>query len=206
MNGKGIVTTLDAVLQWFTRIVSVNVLWILFSLMGFLVGGIFPATAAALGVSRKWLMGDTEIKIWQTFKKTYRQEFFSANLLGWILLLIGLVLYWNFQLMAESAGEIPVFVPFAFYLVLFFYTMIAMWSFPLLVHYKGSWRQHLKNALIIGLTKIHYTVANFLVLFSIAYFSLAYPGFIPFFSISLSALCSMWFALQIFQKLDERPA
>lgn len=204
MNGKGIVTTLDLLLHWITRLVVVSILWIVFSLAGLLAGGIFPATAAALGVSRKWLMGDSEVKILKAYKKIYKQEFIAANIIGWILTLIGIVLYINFRLIIKSEGELPIITPFAFYLILFFYIITALWSFPLLVHYNDKWFKHVKHAFIIGLTKLHYTFFMGLILFSIIYLSLLFPGVIPFFTISIAAICWMWFALQVFGKLDER--
>ena len=72
MKGKQIVTSLDRILQWIMRLAVVNGLWILFSLFGLLVGGVFPATVAALGLSRKWILGEQEVKIWKTFKQIYR--------------------------------------------------------------------------------------------------------------------------------------
>ncbi|MCR2823074.1 YesL family protein [Lederbergia panacisoli] len=204
MDGKRIVSTLDRLFQWIMRLAAVNGLWILFTIFGLFVGGIFPATVAALGVSRKWIMGEQELKLWKTFKQIYFQEFAGANILGWILLVVGGLLYLNYKVLAEAAGEILFIIPFMFYLILFFYCIIILWTFPLLVHYKASWFQHLRNALIIGLSKIHYTAASGLVIVGVIFFSLEFPGMIPFFSISIAALGCMWFSLQIFQKMDTR--
>ncbi|WP_408011396.1 YesL family protein [Pseudalkalibacillus sp. A8] len=206
MNGKQIVTTLDLILRWIMRLAAINVLWFFYSLLGFFVGGVFPATVAALGVSRKLLNGEQDIKIWRTFKQIYRQEFASANILGWLLSVVGALLYLNYQVIVNSAGEIIFVIPFIFYLVLFFYIIIVLWSFPLLAHYHATWFQQIKNALIIGLTKIHYTFASGLVVFAVMYFSLVYPGVIPFFSISVAALGCMWFSMRIFWKLDQTPS
>jgi uncharacterized membrane protein YesL len=204
MNGKKIVTSLDFILQWIMRLAAVNLLWFLFSFLGLLVGGVFPATTAVLGVARKWILGDHELKLWKTFKQIYCQEFISSNVLGWFLAIIGGLLFVNYQVIANSAGEILFIIPFAFYFLLFFYTLIVIWSFPLLVHYQANCFQHIRNALIIGLTKIHYTLASGLVVFAVTYFSLEYPGFIPLFSISIATVGCMWFSMRIFEKLDKR--
>ncbi|WP_404455485.1 YesL family protein [Virgibacillus necropolis] len=206
MNGKGVVSSLDFILQWIMRLAIVNLLWILFSLLGLIVGGVFPATVAALGVSRKWIMGDQEIKIWQTFKHIYRQDFISANILGWLLSIGGGLLYANYRVIASSAGEIFFVIPFAFYLVVFLYTIIVIWCFPLLAHYQANWFHHIRNALIIGLTKIHYTIASGVFVIGVTYFSLEYPGVLPFFSISIMTVGCMWFSMQIFKKMDNRPS
>ncbi|SDK19301.1 YesL family protein [Sediminibacillus albus] len=204
MNGRGVISTLDVILHWITRLVVVNLLWICYSLAGLLIFGIFPATAAVFGITRKWLMGDYEVSIWKTFKKIYWQDFIPANIIGWIISILGGVLYLNFRIISGAEGELSIVVPFAFYVLLFFYAITLIWCFPLLAHYKGTCLQHLKNAFIIGFVKIHYTLTSGLILCAIIYFSLEFPGIIPFFTVSLTAVCWMWFALQIFAKVDHR--
>jgi uncharacterized membrane protein YesL len=203
MNGKQIVTKLDTILQWISRLVFLNVCWILFSVLGLFVAGVFPATAALFGVTRKWIMGDHELKIWSTFKQIYRQEFAAANKIGWMLSVVGAILFINYQLIRQVTGELAFVFPFAFYFLVFFYIILLIWAFPLLVHYKVTWRQHMRNAMIIGLSKLHYTVMCGLVMFSIIYFSLSYPGLIPFFTFSVLGFSSMWFSMRIFNQVDQ---
>ncbi|MCM3413474.1 YesL family protein [Metabacillus litoralis] len=203
MNGKEIVSKLDFILQWIFRLVVLNVAWIFYSVLGLFVAGIFPATAAMLSVARKWILGEHDIKIFQTFKNAYRQEFATANILGWILTITGVILYVNFQLMKNSVSVFSVVTPFAFYLMVFFYMILLIWAFPMLVHYKATWRQHLKNAIIVGLSKIHYTIMCGLAIFAILFLSLSYPGIIPFFTISVLGIGVMWVTLRVFTKMDQ---
>jgi len=203
MNGKEIVSKLDFILQWIFRLVVLNVAWIFYSVLGLFVAGIFPATAAMLSVARKWILGEHDIKIFQTFKNAYRQEFATANILGWILTITGVILYVNFQLMKNSVSVFSVVTPFAFYLIVFFYMILLIWAFPMLVHYKATWRLHLKNAIIVGLSKIHYTLMCGLAIFAILYLSLSYPGIIPFFTISVLGIGVMWVTLRVFTKMDQ---
>jgi len=108
--------------------------------------------------------------------------------------------------MINLEGEIFVFIPFAFYILLFFYITLIIWSFPLITHYKGSNKQHLKNAIIIGFAKIHYTLAIMLILVTVVYFSLEYPGIIPFFPVSLVALGWTWVSMKTFNSMDNNPS
>lgn len=202
MQGRVIVSTLDVIFTWIVKLAILNVLWFLFSFFGLFVAGVFPATAAALGVSRKWLMGDADIKIWMTFKQIYRREFVSSNMIGWFVTILGGFLYLDYQIINGWLGQLSFMIPFLFFFVLFFYLLIAIWSFPLLVHYKAHWFEYIRNAVIIGLTKIHYTLASFLIIFTVAYCSLSFPGIIPFFSVSLGTVGCMWLALQTFEKLE----
>jgi uncharacterized membrane protein YesL len=203
MNGNQLVVKLDSLLQWIVRLVVLNVLWIVFSILGLFVAGVFPASAAVFGIARKWVMGEQEIKLWTTFKQIYRREFATANLMGWILTILGIILYLNYRVILKSSGEMTFVVPFAFYFLVFFYSILVIWTFPLLVHYKATWRQHFRNAIIIGLTKIHYTIVCGAVVFASLYFSFSYPGIIPFFTISSIGIGCMWFTLKVFNNMDE---
>ncbi len=203
MKGNEFVSSLNVILTWITRLVYVNVLWILYSFLGLIIGGVFPATIATLSVFRKWLMGDENISIWNTFNQKYRKEFLGSNILGWILTGIGIILYLNYRIMINLEGDIFIYIPFAFYILLFFYLTLIIWSFPLISHYKGSNKQHLKNAIIIGFAKIHYTIAIMLILITVVYLSLEYPGIMPFFSVSLGALGWTWISLKTFNRMDE---
>ncbi|MBS4195562.1 YesL family protein [Lederbergia citri] len=202
MDGKQIVSSLDQILQWIMRLAILNGLWFLFSFRGLFLAGVFPTTVAALGMARKWIMGNDEIHIFRTFKEIYKQEFKNANLLGWVLTIIGIVLYLNYRVMLNTA-DLLFIIPFAFYLLVFFYTIIALWSFPLMAHYEAAWYQHVKNAFILGISKIHYTLLLGMVIFIVLYISLEIPAFIIFFSIAIGLSGCMWVAMQVFNKLDK---
>lgn len=204
MYANGFISSLDRIAIWITRMVILNLVWVLYTLLGLLVGGFFPATVAALGIVRKWLMGDHDIDVWGTFRQIYRQEFVLANGLGWILTGIGIVLLVNFQILEVFSGQLPFIVPFAYYLLIFFYSLVVIWSFPLKAHYHAGILQQIKNAFILGLTKIHVSIAIFITLFAIVYFSLEFPTLILFFLFSLSALTWFWFTFRVFIQLDSQ--
>src|SRR5690625_111936 len=196
------VSTLDHVLQWITRMAILNFCWISFTFLGLGVFGLFPATIASLSVSRKWIMGETRLKTWEVFIHVFRKEFLLANVLGWLLTLLGGVLYFNYQLLASPSNEYPVFITFAFYFLLFTYSLLIIWVFPLLAHYQTNILNYLKNALIIGLSKIHQTIPIGILLFVIVYYSLKIPTLIIFMSFSIFSIVWMWLSIRIFRKID----
>ncbi|WP_112182331.1 MULTISPECIES: YesL family protein [Paraliobacillus] len=201
MNAKDLVTTLDRVMYWVMQLALLNFLFILFSVSGLIIVGIFPATVATLGVTRKWIMGQYEIKVWTTFKRIFREEFISSNIIGWILTLIGGIFYLNYRIIAESQGDMFFIVPFAFYLVIFLYLVVVVWVFPLNVHNYASVLQQFKNAFIVGITKLPITITMMLLLFSFMFFSLEYPVLLIFFTFSLSATVWMWLSMRVFSKV-----
>lgn len=203
MIENGLVNSFNTILKWITRIAVVNILWIGFSLIGLIIGGIFPATVASLSISRKWLIGEIDIPIWKTFKDNFKKEFIISNLLGWLLILVGGILYVNYRMLLTMSGNFLLICTFAFYLLLLFYFLLMIWIFPLISHYNGTIMQHIKNAIILGIGKIYISIANFLWLFSVVYISLKYPSSILFVSIGIGSLGWSWISLRTFNKLDE---
>lgn len=204
LSGNGLVHTLDMILKWVTRITAVNLLWIIFSLIGLIVGGVFPATVASLSISRKWLIGEIDIPIWETFKDTFKREFIISNLSGWLLVIVGSILYANYKVLLTMSGKFLLISTFAFYLLLLFYFLLVIWIFPLISHYNGTMMQHIKNAIILGLGKIHISLASLLWLFLVAYFSLKLPSSLLFVSVAIGSLGWAWISLRTFNVLDQK--
>jgi len=204
MRSKGFIHTMDVFFRWVTRLAFVNVLWILFSILGLGVAGIFPATVAGLGITRKWLMGEKEIPIWKAFKTYFKSNFLKANLTGWLLSVIGVVLYLNYHVINQMTGDYLFISIFAFYLVVFFYFLIVIWVFPLLSHYEATIRQQIKNAFILGVGKIHYSLLMLLWLFVVLYISLEFPSALIFFTFSISMLGWSRLARGTLIKLDKQ--
>lgn len=206
MNGNYIVKTLDIIFIWLIRFVTLNSLWILFTLRGLLLGGIFPATVASLGLTRKWILGQQDIKLYPTYKEIFQKEFARANILGWIFVVIGIILYLNYLAIKylNKSGDLLFIFPFAFYLLVFFYLITVIWIFPLLAHYEAHLLQYIKNALIIGLIQLYYTFSMLLIVVLGIAVSLKFPGIMPFFTISITAYGVMWIAKQVLEKYDTK--
>ena len=77
--------------EWVTKLALLNLLWLLFSLVGGILLGIFPSTLAMFAVIRQWLQGDTQLSIRKSFWRYYKADFWKGNALGAFLsILIGL--------------------------------------------------------------------------------------------------------------------
>ncbi|WP_404330145.1 YesL family protein [Mesobacillus maritimus] len=201
MKSQQIVNTLDRIFTWITRLVVINVLWILYTLIGLIVGGIFPATVSVLKIFRKWIMGEDEFSIWGTFKQEYRKEFIKSNVVGWILTMAGVILYLNY-LVIKSMGDTNIVFLVAFYLLILFYLNLVIWSFPQLAHYNGKVKHFFKNAIILGFGRFHYTLAIMVYIFIVLYVSLKFPGILPFFTISIGTYGWIWISMNVFQKTN----
>ncbi|WP_163538528.1 YesL family protein [Gracilibacillus sp. YIM 98692] len=202
MFGQQIVESLDRFLKAILKIAWLNALWFIFSSIGLVVAGAFPATTAALGVARKWVQQEYHISIYDTFRQVYKREFIKSNVVGWVLTLIAGVLFLNYYALRQLGDQIPILVVFAYYFVIFLYGIIVLWVFPLMSHYQNTIRQYFKNALIIGITKIHFTLGIGFSVFFISYVSLELPSMLLFCTISFIAMATMYFATKAFASFD----
>src|SRR5699024_3710383 len=204
MNKQKFAFNLEKIMKWIMRIALLNFLWIIYSLLGLIVVGIFPSTIAALGVARQWLIKDKEIKVWKVYKNIYKEEFIQSNIAGWILTFIGLVLYMNYQVMKAWQGELFFIIPFAFLLVLFLYVLLILWIFPLMVHYNAKLSNLFKSAFIVGVTKIHYSISMGIFRCGEVFFSLDLSALFICLSFWLLAVRWMCLSLKVIKKINHK--
>ncbi|WP_058308898.1 YesL family protein [Gracilibacillus massiliensis] len=202
MFGQQIVGSLDRFLRIILQVAWLNFLWIGFTLVGLVVGGIFPATTAAIAVARKWVQKKEEVPIFKTFKQAYKREFIKSNIIGIILAVVGIMLVVNYQILLQLGDQISIIAVFLYYFVIFLYGILVLWIFPLLTHYNSSVFQYFKNAIIIGITKLPITILQGLIIFFILYFSLKLPSMLIFCTISLITITVAFFSVKVFEKID----
>ncbi|CDQ20132.1 Uncharacterized membrane protein YesL [Halobacillus karajensis] len=205
MNNNGLISKLNGYLKWMTRLAGLNALFLIGMLAGGVLFGLFPSIAATLSLTKKWFNGHVTVPLWQTYWQLYKQEWKTANLIGVLISMTGGILYINYLLLKSMDGSIFFLVPFAFIALVFLYGLVILWVFPLMVYYKGSLQQHIKNAFILGLTKIHLSFGMAVVWFAVGYYSLKLPSLIPFFSFALLFLGWMWLAYQVLANIRTNP-
>lgn len=196
MNG------LYALTEWITRFAYVNLLWIGFSLMGLGLFGISPATVALFTVIRKWIMGESDIPVFQTFWGTYKKEFIRSNGLGIVLFVLAGIIFIDLYFMKLGNSLQLTHIPL--YLIIFAIIMTVLYIFPVYVHYNVTFVQLFKNAFFIMMVN---PVSNIMILigFIAATFVMKFiPGLLFFFGGSISAGIIMASCYLAFQKIETK--
>jgi uncharacterized membrane protein YesL len=190
--------------EWIVRFAYTNMLWILFTLMGGIILGIFPATTAMFAVVRRWLLGETDIPVFKTFWGFYREDFLKSNLLGLILTMIGLALYIDYQLLYQVGNDALRWLHYLFLTITSLFLLTLLYTFPVFVHYQLKVLQVLKTSFFImavsPLSTIMMIAGSILIYFSLV----SFPGFVPIFSASLLSFLIMWAAHLSFLKIDRK--
>lgn len=197
----GLMGGLNRILDWFTKLVFLNILWVGGIVLGLGVFGFFPATIALFAVVRKWVMHELDTPIFKTFIQSYKKEFLKGNLLGMIIVGCSLVLYIDYHFIQMSTHSIvPLFtLPLGIVILLFICTLFYV--LPMFVHFDMKMKELWRNAFFMMLMNpfltlmMLITTAGLLILYTFS------PPLMLIFSGNLLALSIMWPAYRAFQKV-----
>lgn len=205
MQFNGVVGSIYNVCNWIWKIAYVNILWILFTLAGIVVFGIMPAAAALFTVIRKWIMKETDIPIFQVFFASYKKDFIKANIIGYIMTIIGFLLYLDFKFIIFIGGTVQYILSIPLFIIAVFYLITLLYLFPVYVHFDDlKLFQYIKNTLYIGTLNIHITFVMIIALLVLCTLLLSIPGLLPFFSISLFSIIVTWGASISFKRIEKK--
>ncbi|WP_112179981.1 MULTISPECIES: YesL family protein [Paraliobacillus] len=188
-----------------SRLAYLNLLWIVATILGLVVFGIMPATISMFTVVRKWILKEDDIPIFQTFIFTYKKEFLKTNWIMAIIVILGSLLFIDIRFTGfmRDSGYYNIFLGILF-IASFLYLILVVFIAPVYVHYNLSIRRYITYSIMIGATNILYTIAILIALSSIYYSSMKVPGITLFFSFSVSAYITMYFANLSFNNLIKK--
>lgn len=110
---------LSPIFAWVSRLAWINLLWIGFTVVGLGLFGFFPATIAMYSVVRQWMMRpeSRDESTVRAFAAEFKKELLSANALGWLVVLVGVALYFNLSVTIGLSGY--------FYTAIFYLSVAA---------------------------------------------------------------------------------
>lgn len=201
MEQRGIIGWLYNLADFIMRLAYVNLLWILFTLMGVVVLGGFPSTVALYTVTRKWVLKKTDISVWKTFWGTFKREFGKANLVGYLFLIIGTILFADLKFFQSHHGSGFLLIYYVFLMLFIFYSIMGMFLFPVYVHFELKTLHYLKQTFFFILSRPIEALLAAAGCFAVYLLMIKSPGLILFFSMSLTAYILTWLAQRGFSKI-----
>ncbi|WP_062353991.1 YesL family protein [Bacillus kwashiorkori] len=190
---------------WLLRFAYLNFLWVAFTLLGLILFGIFPATAAMFAVVRKWVLKHDDINIFQVFWQTYKKEFIQINLIGFVLAIIGYLLSIQFMILRGQASLQYVLASYSIIALFILYLIILMYFFPIYVHFALKNTDYIKWPFVIGIVHPILTIFLFIVLGLLNSVTYMYiPGLLFFFGGSGNAYILMWGAQKTFVNYESK--
>lgn len=188
--------------DWFYRLAFLNLLWIAFTLAGFILFGIFPSTTAVFTVIRKWLRGEKDVPLVRTFLQSYRKEFFHSNRLCLLFGLAACILYVDLKFVQTLQGAAFIFLTSIFSLMIILFVFTLIYIFPVYVHYEMRTLLYFRQAFFIAIVNPFQTILLVLASVLSFYVTMMLSGLFLFFGISGISLLIMWYSLRIFRYMD----
>ena len=196
--------SVNNVLEWVTKLAYANLLWLGLSLLGGVVLGVFPATAATFAVVRKWLTGKSDVPITSTFWRAYKQSLLQANLIGYLMVAIYYLLYLDFLVITLSDQAELWLLTVPFLVIMVFISLTSLYIFPIFVHFNMSVKEVFKNSFFIMMLHPFQTIGMAFGAFAWLYGLWHFQWLFPLFSMSLLAVILLMPALKASNKLIEK--
>lgn len=193
----------NAVTGWMLKIAYLNILWVLFTIIGLVFLGLFPATGAMFAVVKKWFQGERQASVFQSFWKVYRSDFIRLNGFGLIFFTVGYFLYYDFTFLVLNQGSFQFLYPGLFFL-LFVYLITLSFFFPVYVHFELTFLQYIRQSFLIAVTSPLETLQIALSAAAVYFLATLVPGIIPLFTGSVLACTINWISLRAFHRIRQK--
>src|SRR5690625_2099496 len=130
-----LLSTLYQLCKWITHFAYLNLLWVVFTFVGGVVFGLFPSTVTLFTIARKNTMGASDFPVFRTLLETFRNEFIRANGLGWLVLLMGVIWYFDLNFFRQFEGLFFIVMDYFMVVVGLIYLILLLYILPVYVHY-----------------------------------------------------------------------
>lgn len=202
--GKYTLGKLYDITEWITKFAYLNFLWIIFTFLGLGFLGFFPSTTAMFTVVRKWIMKEESVPVFQTFWLAYKKDFVKAQLLGLLMVSIGLVIYLDLNYILANGTETLKLVNVPLFILVLILFMTMLYLFPVFVHFDLKTFAVLKNAFYIMLINPLLNVFMLIVLVVTYFVMFSIPGLSFFFGGSFVTSIIMAFSYLAFQTVEKK--
>lgn|SRR5699024_1426680 len=190
------------ILEWITKFAYVNLLWFIFTLVGGIILGFYPATIAMFSIVRDWLRGKSDLPVLKNFWNYYKLDFLKSNLLGVFInvLLIFIAADIFYITLNEQLAwtHIPLF---AFILIV---VLFLLFIFPSFAHYDLKVIPLIKNTFLIMIISPIHSFLMIICLVSVYFIMQSVPALFFIFGGSTYAFITTWLSLHAFDKIHKK--
>ncbi|MEF3329830.1 MULTISPECIES: YesL family protein [Oceanobacillus] len=194
--------------RWYMRIgtlgfnlIYLNLLWVVFTLVGGIVFGIFPATAALFAVVRKMILEDEDAAVLPEFIIHFKASFKTSNILGYVGSFIGLFLLIDFRIVQNISNESVQVLLFNLIVVIGIFYLVAMhYIFPVYVHFDLKWNEYFRYACILTIARPLQTIMLVAFVAAVVYLYILVPALVFILGASFMSFVMMKIASLSFPK------
>ncbi|GGH76120.1 putative membrane protein YesL [Pullulanibacillus pueri] len=202
MQLGGLTGVLYKICDWIMKFAYVNLLWLFFTFVGLIVFGIMPSTASLFTVIRKWIMGQDDVPVFKTFWNNYKTSFIKINIIGIILFVVGMVLYFDYYYFKGMTGALSNVLLVVMLMITFLYLLVLLYIFPTFAHFELTILRYFKYSIILAISNLLSTIMMIAGAIIVYFLFRMVPGLIPFFGGSVLGFVLMWAAYRGFAKIE----
>lgn len=139
-----------------------NILWVLFSLLGLVFFGVVPATLAMFSVVREWVIKENEMKVLPKFWETYKNNFIKGNIFAIIIFVVGQLLLVFLQILQTNTSFFYLLASGIVLGMMVAYLLFLIYLFPIYVHFNLRFQAYLQWPLVMAISHPILSLALFL--------------------------------------------
>lgn len=191
-------------LEWFVTLAYLNILWIGFTLVGFIFFGFGPATIAVYKLIRKKLKQGDLSHVFKNFRTLFKEEFKQGGIYTALVFGAAAFLYIDFRLVAAlpQTTIIQILVIPALLILTALVIVVATFTVGYYAEYRGTIIEALKKGFWVTLISpisiiviLHAFLFQFLIMSYI-------PGLFLFFSVTFYAFITEWIMNKAFKRIN----
>ncbi|WP_110933369.1 YesL family protein [Paenibacillus bouchesdurhonensis] len=228
MEYKGLMSGFYKATEWIMRISGSNLLWLLcsspflfFVLTGLLSPDIemwiqiawilailapftlFPATSALFSVTRKWVMGDTDVSVIKVYFKGYKENYKQSMIGGifYTLLIIIMIVDYNVYMKQFANMQIIGIIMLIFLILL---SLSLFNFFSLVAHYHLKTTLLIKNAILLTILRPFRVLSTVLCVVALGFITAQFTWLILFGFGTLTAFVAFYNFNISYNKLQEK--
>lgn len=189
--------------MWIYNFFILQLFWVLHSLKGFIVFGVFPANASVTRVMYRWFDEKGEsFSIKEEFSQAYKAYFKRSNQIGYMMLLAFAIVYIDLRVSNVFIQSIILhtLILFLGFLVL----CVGLYTYTIMIRYNFSLKNTLKQSFFIALSVPLFTLSAVVGLIIVITLMRNYLFLLFFFGIPLFFLPIVWFTYTGAIKAEEK--
>lgn len=230
---KGFMGGFYKITEWIMRIAGSNLLWLICSLPFMFAAGtkfllfinqvpgseyeygtylamavfapfvFFPATSALFSVTRKWVMGETDLSIIKVYFKSYKENYKQSMIGGIFYTLLVVVMVFDYYMYMDQLENMQMIgIIILIFLIIVFVSLFNFFS--MVAHYHMKTIQLIKNAILLTIIKPFRMLTTVICTGVLAFLTLKYGWLILFGLGSLTALVAYYNFHVAFNKIQEK--
>lgn len=151
------------IMQFLSRVTDIIILNILFIVCSLPVITIGASATALYSVTLKMVKNE-ESYIFSSFFSAFKNNFKHSTVSWLILLGTGIIIWVDYHVLSVSDGSLARIISAALIPVCVFLVLIALYIFPFIARFENTIRNSWKNAFLISIAQLPYTVLLLLIL------------------------------------------